>query len=97
MLDWHSGLPFSVQDPYGQLAGSVDDHRFRQFFELNLFLERQLSVRGYRVALRGGFNNITGHSNPNVVDNVLGAPTFLRQYGGQARALNFRLRFLGHR
>ncbi|MEO8367607.1 MAG: carboxypeptidase regulatory-like domain-containing protein [Candidatus Solibacter sp.] len=97
MLDWHSGLPFSVQDPYGQLAGTVDDHRFRQFFELNLFLERQLSVRGYRVALRGGFNNITGHSNPNVVDNVLGAPTFLRQYGGQARALNFRLRFLGHR
>jgi hypothetical protein len=97
MLDWHSGLPFSIQDPYGQLVGSVDDHRFRQFFELNLFLERQLSVRGYRVALRGGFNNITGHSNPNVVDNVLGGPTFLYQYGGQARALNFRLRFLGHR
>ena len=97
MLDWHSGLPFSIQDPYGQLAGNADDHRFRQFFELNLFVERQLSVFGYRVALRGGFNNITGHSNPNVVDNVVGAPMFLRQYGGQARALNFRLRFLGHR
>jgi len=49
------------------------------------------------VAVRGGFNNITGHSNPNVVDNVVGGPTFLQQYGGQARALNFRLRFLGHR
>ena len=97
LLDWHSGLPFSIQDPYGQLVGTVDDHRFRQFFELNLFIERQLSVRGYRVALRGGFNNITGHSNPNVVDNVVGGPTYLQQYGGQARALNFRLRFLGHR
>jgi hypothetical protein len=61
MLDWHSGLPFSIQDPYGQLAGSVDGHRFRQFFELNLFLERQLSVRGFRVAFRVGFNNITAH------------------------------------
>ncbi len=97
LLDWHSGLPFSIQDPYGQLAGTVDDHRFRQFFELNLFIERQLSIRGYHVALRGGFNNITGHSNPNVVDNVVGGPTYLNQYGGQARALNFRLRFLGHR
>jgi hypothetical protein len=97
LLDWHSGLPFSIQDPYGQLAGAVDDHRFRQFFELNLFLERQLSVRGYRVAVRAGFNNITGHANANVVDNVIGGPSFLRQYGGQARSLNFRFRFLGHR
>jgi hypothetical protein len=97
MLDWHTGLPFSIQDPYGQLVGTADDHRFRQFFELNLFIERQLSVNGYRVAVRAGFNNITGHSNPNIVDNVLGSPTFLSEYGGQARALNFRLRFLGHR
>jgi hypothetical protein len=97
MLDWHTGLPFSIQDPYGQLVGTADDHRFRQFFELNLFLERQLSVNGYRVAVRGGLNNVTGHFNPNVVDNVLGGPTYLREYGGQARALNFRLRFLGHR
>ena len=97
LLDWHTGLPFSLQDQFGQLAGAVDDHRFRQFFELNFFLERQLSVRGYRVALRAGFNNITGHFNPNVVDSVLGGPTFLRMYGGQARALNFRMRFLGKR
>jgi hypothetical protein len=95
LLDWHSGFPFSVQDQYGQLAGAVDDHRFHDFFELNFFVERQMTVRGYRIALRGGFNNITGHSNPNVVDNVVGGPTYLQQYGGQSRALNFRLRYLG--
>ena len=54
-------------------------------------------MRGYRVAVRAGFNNITGHFNPNVVDNVVGGPTFLREYGGQARAFNIRLRFQGHR
>jgi hypothetical protein len=97
LLDWHTGLPFSIQDQYGQLSGTVDDHRFRQFFELNLFLERQLSIRGYRIAVRAGFNNITGHFNPNVVDNVIGGPTFLALYGGQSRSLNFRVRFLGHR
>jgi hypothetical protein len=97
LLDWHSGFPFSTQDPYGQLVGAVDDRRFPTYFELNLFIERILSIRGYRVALRAGFNNITGHFNPTVVDNVLGGSTYLREYGGQARALNFQMRFLGHR
>jgi hypothetical protein len=97
MLDWHTGLPFSIQDPYGQLVGTVDDKRFPQYFELNLFLERILSYRGYRLSLRAGFNNITGHFNPTVVNDVLGGTTYLSEYGGQARALNCQVRFLGHR
>ena len=97
MLDWHTGLPFSIQDPYGQLVGAPDGQRFPQFFELNLVLERIISYRGYRLAVRAGFNNITGHFNPTVVDNVLGGSTYLREYGGQARVLNFQLRFLGRR
>jgi hypothetical protein len=95
LLDWRSGFPFSVQDQYGQLVGSPDDHRFNQFFELNLFAEREIAVRGYVALLRGGFNNITGHQNSTVVSNVLGGPNFLRQTGGQARAFTFSMRFLG--
>jgi hypothetical protein len=95
LVDWHTGLPFSIQDQFGQLAGPVNDHRLRQFFELNFYVERQLSLRGYRTVARAGFNNITGHFNPNLVDNVLGGATFLRMYGGQARSLNFRMRFIG--
>ena len=68
MLDFHTGLPFSTQDQYGQLVGAVDSRRLPVYFELNLFLERILSVRGYRLALRGGFNNITGHFNPTAAD-----------------------------
>ena len=64
---------------------------------LNLFLERLLSNRGYRVELRAGFNNISGHFNPTVVDNVLSGSTYLREYGGQPRVLNVQVRFLGHR
>jgi carboxypeptidase family protein len=95
LLDSHSGFPFSVQDQYGQLVGVVDDHRFKQFFELNVFVERQLILRSYRLAVRAGFNNITGHFNPNVIDNVVGGPTYLREYGGQSRSLNFQVRYLG--
>jgi hypothetical protein len=95
MLDWHSGLPFTVQDQYGQLVGTVDDHRFVTFFELNLYVERQLLIRGYRLAVRAGLNNITGHQNSNAVENVVGGPNYLYQYGGQSRSLNFRLLYLG--
>lgn len=97
MLDWHTGFPFSVQDEYGQVVGAVDGRRFPEFFELNLFLERLLSIRGYRLSVRAGFNNITGHFNPTLVENVEGGVDYLREYNGQPRALNFQLRYLGHR
>jgi hypothetical protein len=97
MLDWHTGLPFSVQDAYGQLAGAVDSKRFPEYFELNVFLERILSYRGYRLALRAGINNLTGHFNPTLVDNVLGGATYLAEFNGQPRALNFQVRLLSRR
>ncbi len=62
---------------------------------MNLFVERELVVRTYRLALRVGFNNITGHFNPSVVDNVVGGPTFLEESGGQNRTLIFEARLLG--
>jgi len=97
MLDWHSGLPFSIQDNYGQLVGTVDSKRLPQFFELNVFLERLLTIRGYRLGVRGGLNNVTGHFNPTLVDNVAGSPIFLSEYNGQPRALNFQVRLIDHR
>lgn len=97
MTDLHTGLPYSIQDQYGQVTGSVDGKRLPTYFELNLFLERILSVRGYHLALRGGFNNVTNHFNPNVIDNVVGGATYLREYNGQPRALNFQVRYLGKR
>lgn len=95
LWEWRTGFPFSVQDQYGHVVGAIDDHRFPQFFELNLFVEHTMSMRGYRFAVRGGFNNITGHQNPNVVNNIVGGPLYLKVYGGQSRAMNFRIRLLG--
>ena len=95
LLDWRSGFPYSAQDERGRVVGSVDDHRFPAFFEWNLFVERRMTIRGYRVGLRAGYINVTGRQNPNVVNNVVGSPSFLNMYGGQRRALNFRVRFFG--
>ena len=95
LLEARDGFPFSIQDDAGASIGGPNGHRFPAFFELNLHLERKFLFRHNRWALRFGFNNITNHKNPNVVINDIASPNFLDFFGGQSRALNFRLRWLG--
>ncbi|MBS1830503.1 MAG: TonB-dependent receptor [Acidobacteria bacterium] len=95
LAEYRTGFPFSVQDNNGQLAGAVNSLRFPAFFELNLFLERRIPLYKQWWGVRFGFNNITNHKNPNVVNNVIGSPEFLHYYGGQSRAFNVRVRWLG--
>ncbi|MBI1898319.1 MAG: hypothetical protein HYS04_17570, partial [Acidobacteria bacterium] len=87
--------PYSIQDEEGTILGDINGYRFPEFFELNLHFERRFTALKYRWAFRFGGNNITNHRNPNVVINTMGSPQFLRFYGGQHRALNFRIRWLG--
>jgi hypothetical protein len=95
LAEYRTGFPFSIQNEVGEVVGSVNGRRYPDFFELNLHIEKRFHFRGQRWALRAGCNNITGHNNPNVVNNYIDSPQFLAFYGGQSRALNFRIRWLG--
>lgn len=95
LLELRNGFPFSVQRENGELVGGVNPRRFPANLALNLHLERRMHLWGYRFALRGGFNNITNHKNPTVVNNILGSPRFLTYYGSEGRHFVFRLRWLG--
>lgn len=95
LAEYRTGFPYFLQDGAGQLVGRLDQQRFPAFFELNLFAERRVMLRGYWFAVRGGFHNITNHRNPNVVNNMVGSPEFGHLYGGQSRAFNVRVRWLG--
>ena len=95
LLETRNGYPFSIQDSLGLIQGDPNRFRYPFFFELNLHFERRFVFRKYRWAFRFGFNNITSHQNPNVVNNDTSSPHFMQYYGGQSRALNFRLRWLG--
>ncbi len=95
LMEYHTGFPFSVQNEAGEVVGSVNGQRYPGFFELDLHIEKRFHFRGQRWAFRVGCNNITSHNNPNVVNNTLGSPQFLAFYGGQSRALNLRIRWLG--
>jgi hypothetical protein len=95
LTEYRTGQPFSIQDELGGILGPVNHLRYPVFFELNLHFERSFTALKHRWAFRFGANNLTDHKNPNVVINTLGSPQFLKFYGGQRRAFNVRIRWLG--
>lgn len=96
LLEARDGFPYSLLNEGGQIT-QVSARRYPSFFELNLHLERRLTFLGHRWAFRAGFNNLTGRYNPNGVNNNPESPNYLAMYGGQGRALNFRIRWLGRK
>ncbi len=95
LVEYRNGFPFSIENSGGEVVGHVNSFSYPDFFEMNLHVEKRFEWRGQRWAGRVGYNNLTGHKNPNVVNNVMGSPQFLSMYGGQSRALQFRIRWLG--
>jgi Carboxypeptidase regulatory-like domain/TonB-dependent Receptor Plug Domain len=93
--DLRTGFPFSVRDQTGLIVGAVNSYRYPINFDLNLAIERMITLRGYRFALRGGIDNLTGQANPTAVNNVVGSPQFLQFLGDEGRHFVVRIRFFG--
>jgi hypothetical protein len=94
-LDWRTGFPFSAVNNAQQLVGIPNSYRFPDFFTLDLHLEHRFKFSGYEWAVRLGFNNITGHKNPAIVNNDIQSPEFRTFSVFQKRALTARIRLLG--
>jgi hypothetical protein len=97
LVEYRTGFPFGVVDEEGFLLGRPNSWRFPAYFNINLHLERKFRALHYLWAWRFGYNNLTGHLNPNAVNNVQGTPKFLTYGGGQTRAFSVRLRLLGRK
>jgi hypothetical protein len=95
LADMRTGFPFSIRDQTGLIVGAVDSDRYPLNFDLNLAIERMVTLRGYRFALRGGMDNVTNQANPTAVNNVTGVPQFLEFLGDEGRHFVVRIRFFG--
>jgi hypothetical protein len=97
-LEARTGFPYNLLTGQQQLIGNPGAQRFPEYFSFNLQLEKRFHLFGYYLALRGGFDNITGRCNPFVVENVLDSahpnPTFTACEG---RAFTSRIRLLGRK
>jgi hypothetical protein len=97
-LETRTGFPYNLLTDQQKLIGPPGAQRFPDYFSLNVQLEKRFHLFGNYLALRGGFNNITGRCNPFVVDNVLDSshpqPTFT---ACQGRAFTSRIRLLSRK
>jgi len=97
-MEARTGFPFNEYTDQQQLIGKPGEQRFPEYFSLNLQLEKRFHLFGYYLALRGGFDNITGRCDPYVVNGVIDAshpePTFTACLG---RAFTSRIRLLGRK
>jgi hypothetical protein len=98
-MEARTGFPFNQLTEQQQLLGAPGAQRFPDYFSLNVQLEKRFHLFGYYLALRGGFDNITGRCNPFVVNNVIDPvnhplPTFSACEG---RAFTSRIRLLGRK
>lgn len=93
-----TGFPFNLLNDQQALIGQPGSQRFPDYFSLNLQLEKRFHLFHYYLALRGGFDNISGRCNPFVVNSIIDsthpAPTFS---ACQGRAFTSRIRFLGRK
>jgi hypothetical protein len=94
-MEARTGFPYDLLNDQQQLIGRVGAQHFPEYFSLNLQLEKRFHLFGYYLALRGGFDNMTGHDNPyfvnNIVDPTHPQPTFTAPQG---RAFTSRIRLL---
>jgi len=96
-LEARTGFPFAVINDQLQLVEPPGAHRFPNYFTLNLHLEKRFHALGFYWALRGGFDNITNHQNPYVVNNNQSSSQFLTFSAFDRRAFTARIRFLGRK
>jgi Carboxypeptidase regulatory-like domain len=98
-MEVRTGFPFNLLNPQQQLISLPGAERFPDYASLNLQLEKRFHLLGYYLAVRGGFDNITGRCDPFVVNNVIDPvshpePTFSACLG---RAFTSRIRLLGRK
>lgn len=77
VFDVHSGLPYSAVDADFQYVGQRNSHRFPGFLSLDLTLLHDTKFFN-KYTVRWGFDlyNVTGHFNPQDVQNNIANPRY---------------------
>jgi hypothetical protein len=98
-VEARTGFPYNLLDTQQRLIGDPGAQRFPDYLSLNVQLEKRFHFLGYYLALRGGFDNITGRCNPFVVNNVIDPASHPQATFSacQGRAFTSRIRLLGRK
>src|SRR5207247_2086182 len=87
ILDWRSGLPYSVVNEALDFAGPRNDHRFPSYLRLELGLERRFKIFKYRPWIGVRADNALSSFLPTDVQSNIGSPAFGSFYNSEYRQL----------
>jgi len=93
VLDWRTGLPYSVVNETLDYVGPRNVLRFPTYLRLELGLERRIKILGFQPWVGVRMNNILGKLLPDEVQNNTGSPYFGGFYNSEPRRIRVAVRF----
>jgi len=93
VLDWRTGLPYSVVNETLDFVGPRNVLRFPNYCRLELGLERRIKILRFRPWVGVRVNNILNQLLPDEVQNNTGSPYFGGFYNSEARRIRASVRF----
>ena len=93
ILDWRSGLPYSVTNDTLDFVGARNSQRFPTYLRLEVGIERRLKVLKFQPWVGVRVWNALDSFLPTDVQANLGSPAFGRFYNSEYRQFRIQVRF----
>jgi hypothetical protein len=93
VLDWRSGLPYSVVDDAREFVGRRNTRRFPTYLRLELGIEHRVRIFRYRPWIGVRADNALNAFLPADVQNNIGSPAFGSFYNSEFRQFRIQVRF----
>jgi hypothetical protein len=93
VLDWRSGLPYSVVNEWLDFAGPRNDRRFPTYKRVDFGIEHRFKIKKYRPWIGVRADNALGSFLPSDVQANISSPAFGTFYNSEYRQFRIQIRF----
>jgi hypothetical protein len=93
VLDWRSGLPYSVVNEWLDYVGPRNDRRFPAYARVDFGVEHRFKVRKYRPWIGVRADNALSSFLPSDVQANISSPAFGTFYNSEYRQFRIQIRF----
>ncbi|HEX7798150.1 MAG TPA: TonB-dependent receptor [Vicinamibacterales bacterium] len=93
VLDWRSGLPYSVVNEYLDYVGPRNNLRFPTYKRVDFGVEHRFKIKKYRPWIGVRADNALGSFLPSDVQANISSPAFRTFYNSEYRQFRIQIRF----
>lgn len=93
VLDWRTGLPYSVVNQFLDYVGPRNELRFPDYVRVDFGIEHRFKIKKYRPWIGVRADNALSSFLPSDVQANISSPAFGTFYNSEYRQLRFQIRF----